>query len=923
MRPIKLTMSAFGPYAGKTVIDLGKLGEHGLYLITGDTGAGKTTIFDAISFALYGEASGDNRSSSMFRSMYAKSDTPTEVTLVFNYAGKVYTIKRNPEYERPKSRGEGVTVEKANAELIYPDGRVVTKLKDVNKAIIDIMGVDRNQFVQIAMIAQGDFLKLLLASTEDRQKIFQKIFQTQLYKTLQEQLKKDSGKLKEDYDKLKQSITQYVGSIQCDVNNALYSEAEKAKSGEMLVAEVIELIKKIIESDLEGYDALKSALDKLEEEDKRITAILAKAETWNNAKKSLNDSQAELEKKSEELNKATEKLKAEEAKKPQIEELTKKAAEIGAQLTLYDDLEQRLEEQENIEKRLKSNSELKEKNDSGITDKIKLIEKLENEQKSLENAEAEKTKYEAEKEKADNKLKDLNMLSELFDALDEALQKYIKVKQQYIDAQNIYQEKKNDYDTNYRVYLDAQAGILAGTLEEDKPCPVCGALTHPHPATVQGDVLDKSALDKLKDEVDSALKNANNASQKAGELGGKLDEKRSNIDKKVVDLFGQKLSDDHVKRELKADTKSCRDNIEEYEKLVHAVEKRIERKAEIDKQLPAEKDGLKQLNEKANKLEAEIARDEENKKNCVENIENLRKKLTYLSKSEALDEKERLKKCKKEIEAAIETAQDNVKDLKIAIGEIKGRIKEGNKILSESAEIDIEVEKEKQDNIIAQKKDISEQQKNIHARKKTNEGILENISNKREEIGDVENKWAWVKSLSNTANGNICGKEKIMLETYIQMTYFDRIISRANLRFMEMSDGQYEFIRCREADNNKSQSGLDLNIIDHYNGTERSVKTLSGGESFMASLSLALGLSDEIQSSSGGVRLDTMFVDEGFGSLDGDALSLAIKVLLNLTEGNRLVGIISHVAELKDRIDKQIIVTKEKTGGSKAIIVEG
>lgn len=231
MRPIKLTVSAFGPYAGKTVLDLDKLGENGLYLITGDTGAGKTTIFDAITYALYGEASGDNREPSMFRSKYAEATTPTEVELVFSYAGKTYTVKRNPEYERPKSRGEGFTTQKAEVQLKYPDGRVVTKQRDVDNAIRDIMGINRSQFLQIAMIAQGDFLKLLLAPTEERKKIFRQIFKTQLYQDLQDRLKKESSQLNDKCDAARNSIKQYIDGITCDENDVLSIEVEKAKNG--------------------------------------------------------------------------------------------------------------------------------------------------------------------------------------------------------------------------------------------------------------------------------------------------------------------------------------------------------------------------------------------------------------------------------------------------------------------------------------------------------------------------------------------------------------------------------------------------------------------------------------------------------------------------------------------------------------------
>ena len=260
MRPIKLTVSAFGPYAGKTVLDLDKLGENGLYLITGDTGAGKTTIFDAITYALYGEASGDNREPSMFRSKYAEATTPTEVELVFSYAGKTYTVKRNPEYERPKSRGEGFTTQKAEVQLKYPDGRVVTKQRDVDNAIRDIMGINRSQFLQIAMIAQGDFLKLLLAPTEERKKIFRQIFKTQLYQDLQDRLKKESGQLNDKCDAARNSIKQYIDGITCDENDVLSIEVEKAKNGLLPAKDVMDLIDRLLTQDNDKKTAIQKSI---------------------------------------------------------------------------------------------------------------------------------------------------------------------------------------------------------------------------------------------------------------------------------------------------------------------------------------------------------------------------------------------------------------------------------------------------------------------------------------------------------------------------------------------------------------------------------------------------------------------------------------------------------------------------------------
>ena len=294
MRPIKLTVSAFGPYAGKTVLDLDKLGENGLYLITGDTGAGKTTIFDAITYALYGEASGDNREPSMFRSKYAEATTPTEVELVFSYAGKTYTVKRNPEYERPKSRGEGFTTQKAEVQLKYPDGRVVTKQRDVDNAIRDIMGINRSQFLQIAMIAQGDFLKLLLAPTEERKKIFRQIFKTQLYQDLQDRLKKESGQLNDKCDAAHNSIKQYIDGITCDENDVLSIEVEKAKNGLLPAKDVMDLIDRLLTQDNDKKTAIQKSISDADKALEIVNANLGKIEAKEQTQKALDQAQKNL-----------------------------------------------------------------------------------------------------------------------------------------------------------------------------------------------------------------------------------------------------------------------------------------------------------------------------------------------------------------------------------------------------------------------------------------------------------------------------------------------------------------------------------------------------------------------------------------------------------------------------------------------------
>lgn len=399
MRPIKLTMSAFGPYASKTVLDFGELGTSGLYLITGDTGAGKTTIFDAITFALYGEASGDNRESTMFRSKYANADTPTEVELTFAYAGKEYYIKRNPEYDRPKTRGDGFTIEKANAELHYPDGRVVTRLRDVNHAVEEIMGIDRNQFTQIAMLAQGDFLKLLLASTDDRKKIFQKIFRTRCYYVLQERLKNESGKLGREYEAISASIQQYINGVVCDEEDVLSMRVRSAKNGMCATEETLELLSTLIENDKIEEENLNEELQQIGKALDDIIVTLANHTTWSNARKSLEKTKKDLDEAVVLLAELNNKLQAEEANKPKIEDIRKLIAAIEAELPEYHELDAKTKDRDKLQKSTDKLSEELDKQKETFESLKKEIEALSEERKTLEKADKEKAELEAKKAK--------------------------------------------------------------------------------------------------------------------------------------------------------------------------------------------------------------------------------------------------------------------------------------------------------------------------------------------------------------------------------------------------------------------------------------------------------------------------------------------------------------------------------------------
>lgn len=916
MRPIKLVMSAFGPYAGRTEVDFEKLGTNGLYLITGDTGAGKTTVFDAIAYALYGEASGDLRDSSMLRSKYAELETPTEVKLVFAYDGKEYTVKRNPEYDRKSRKGDGLTHQKAEAELRYPDGRVITKIKDVNNAIVEIMGVDRNQFSQIAMIAQGDFRKLLVADTKERQEIFRKIFKTDYYRILQEKIKSEYSAVRNEYEAAQSSVKQFISGIQCDENDVLNIEATKARNGEMTVEDVVELIERILENDKKSESVTAEKITAIEKALEEVTGILAKAEEFAKAQSELENSEktyAELTASFEGIKKT---LESEKSRKPEHEKLSKEIAVIDAEIPKYDELEAKKSELRNLTKRLdESNKNLA----SYLEAEKKISEdvaKMKGEHKALADAGANREKLLREKEQAENRKTALENLVRKISSLEDITERYEQAKKAYLAAAEKAESAKSLYEMNYRAFLNEQAGILAEDLTDGMPCPVCGSTSHPDLAQKSATAPTEADVNASKSAFDKARKNAEELSRSAGEIKGQVDSQTEEIQKLISDLPNncELGTASETAKNLIAEITA---NLKEINGKIATEEKNAKRKAELDEMIPKAEDRIKNaervIAECRQNISALTASRAEIEKQC----RMLAEALKFDGKADAEFKKKTLENTLKAMQAALENAEKKFSEAEKEIIGLDSKINQLRKQISDSEAIDIEAAEQKKSALTEEKLNLTAVHRKIGIRIDANAKCLDNINKKSDELSEIEKRKISLNALNNTANGNISGREKIMLETYIQMTYFDRIIARANTRFMKMSGGQYDLKRSETADNNRSQSGLDLSVVDHYNGTERSVKTLSGGESFKASLSLALGLSDEIQSSAGGIKLDTMFVDEGFGSLDPESLSQAFRALADLSDGNRLVGIISHVADLKEKIDKQIIITKEKTGGSK------
>ena len=920
MRPLKLTLSAFGPYAGKTDFDFDKLGTGGLYLITGDTGAGKTTIFDAITYALYGDPSGNNREVSMFRSKYADLETPTFVKLTFKYKDNEYTVKRNPEYERASQRGSGVTKQTAGVELTLPDGKVLTKTKEVDTAIKNIMGIDKNQFCQIAMIAQGDFLKLLLAPTKDRIEIFRHIFKTKLYSDLQNKLKQEASSLDNNCSKIRQSITQYIAGINCDESSLHCVQVSKAKNNELPIDECISLLENLLAEDSQSEEKTAEKILNIEKQADTIKLNIQQGESISRAKLLLEQTGALLEKLSSEKITLAAALDEENKRSVEIEKLTKDSATISAQLPEYDELSQK-------QAALAKNISLIEKNNLTLNkaktdiDTLKSqIESLSAEAKTLEKCGEQKIILENNILSLNDRLSKLQQLLQSMEALKKNHEEHKKAVQIYKEKQANVDSLDASYKAGHKLYLDAQAGILAESLEEDMPCPVCGSLSHPKKASKPVDVPTKEELDALQNRLSAANKEVERASQAAGKLNGAINEKMEATLTSIKELLGDinmNSATDIAKEnisELQSKIKSINSEIEQ-------LSKNISRKDSIEKILPQSTKRLEELQDSINTISNTVTTYTSENKAIEERIKSLKSKLLFSSKLEADAKIKSNNDTVLKIQNAIELATKRLNECNEKLASTTATKAELSKQLDGKEEINLENEKIKLNELEGNIKRLRAYKEEIHSRIVNNQSNYKNIKLKSDELIEAEKQYTIVKSLSDTANGNITGKDKIMLETYIQMHYFDRIISRANARLVIMTGGQYDLVRRKEAASKMGQSGLDLDVIDHYNGTERSVKSLSGGESFKASLALALGLSDEIQSSAGGIQLDTMFIDEGFGSLDEDSLAQAMNALASLASSNKLIGIISHVGELKQKIDKQIIVKKDKTGGSRAEII--
>ena len=928
MRPLRLTLSAFGPYAAQTTLDLEKLGKGGLYLITGDTGAGKTTIFDAITYALYDHSSSGIREGSMLRCKYADDKTPTFVELEFEVHGVRYTVRRNPEYQRPKARGEGMTTEKADATLTYPDDRPpVTKAKDVTAAVQEIIGLDYNQFSQIVLIAQGQFTKLLNASTEERSRIFRKLFRTQRYAQLQERLQAEASALNQQRTAQNAKLDSLLGGLQFSPEDP-DAEALRALCAQTVPETALALLDALTARQAAALEEAGTALQATEAQLDTVQQQLGAAAQAQRLAQQLAARQAELAAAKPALDAARAEADRHAGDAAQLDALTAQVTQAQSALAAYDTLDTLCRQQTEARDAARLAAAQAHKRRTQLDSLNAALAAAETELAALADADTRLLALQNRSAQLTQRGEALAKLEQRLADCQRQAKAAHKAQENYRAAAAAQDEARARQNTLERAFLDAQAGLLAESLVEGAPCPVCGSTHHPARALLPHTAPTQAQVEAARQAAAEADRQAQNASAAAQSALAAANEAKTSLRRDAETLLPERFTAPEgtvpltfalMTNVLAEENAALQTAQTDCKAQCRQAEADCRRKAQLEADRQAKTRQRPALEQSAAEADRSAAAQNASADALESQIAERRAALPYPRRADAQAALDKLEADRSALRTGMDTAQRKLKQAEQTVAAAEAAVEA---LTAQQTAAQKELPARSAEELTAQQTALTAAREALRSREKQLSAQL--LPNRKtaaqyraaaEARQALESRWQWVSALAATAGGTLTSKQKIRLEAYIQMNYLDRILRYANTRLMQMTAGQYELERIG-AENQRSQSGLDLGVIDHYNGTRRSVKTLSGGESFKASLALALGLSDEVQSSAGGIRLDTLFLDEGFGSLDEESLELAIRVLSGLTEGDRLVGIISHVGALKDRIDRQVVVHKARTGGS-------
>lgn len=930
MKPLKLTMSAFGSYAGKNVIDFTGQ-QQGIFLITGDTGAGKTTIFDAITYALYNQTSGGERNGNMMRSQYAQPETETYVELEFLYRGQTYRVRRNPDYKITKTLKNGKIREQKvphSVELTLPDGTVFPEKKNATDAkIIEILGLTADQFSQIVMIAQGDFLKLLYTKSDERKMIFSKLFRTDIYWKIQENLRRKSMEMDERiqendraFEQEKSRIIPLPESEEIPLDELVERLRERLKDAlkeqNLRRANVEELNKKITK--YEEINKLFVSLEKIRQNGKELEA--RQVESKERRQQIENALKADKVLVAEQQN-----LRQQQAVEQSVQAIAKMGETLADDQEMFETLKTQLQEVEAEQKREAAD----------IQKKMLALEQSFPSYEALQNARSEE-------QQAKKVWEDLGKTSEESFHKKEAGIAALK-EQQKRQEQIVEQTKKNweqtslsasesakHYEHMYEAFLKEQAGILAENLSAGCPCPVCGSTVHPDPAKLSDHAVTeleveqakktRTAAEEKRDMAYAAFEAEKTEKQKLAQAVEKEEadfvlaqtiakQQRKEAEQNYVSL--QKIAEQIREKLVYPSLAEAKKQYAAMQKALAAAEQEIERKRQK----------VSELAEAMNTLKGQKLAEEENQKTAKKLAVKTEKEYAKLLEKSGFVSEEtyhlailpersrfKLEREEKEYESQCLRQQSEQKLLEKQVS---------GKTYTDTTELNEQLKIEKQ-----ALKEAEKTYMELHTAYENDRAVLQNCAVYLEKGKKLESEDQVIKSLSKTANGRLSGSAKIDFETYIQRQYFKQIIHEANKRLLTMSNHQF-ILKLKEEANTgrKTNEGLDLSVYSLVTDSERDVKTLSGGESFLAALAMALGLSDIVERSAGAIHPDMMFIDEGFGSLDAQSRQQAIEVLAELAGDSRMVGIISHVTELKEQIDRKLVVSRTDKG-SRAVWTE-
>ncbi|USK57201.1 SMC family ATPase [Cytobacillus solani] len=1035
MKPLKLTMQAFGPYAGCEHIDFTKLGSRTMFVISGKTGSGKTTIFDGISYAIYGKASGEDRNGPDLRSQFAKDETVTEVSLEFTLRNKTYFITRSPQQEKKKARGDGFTTIGAKAELyVYDtDGNrqlLAANVRDVDEKVKEIMIIDSNQFRQILMIPQGEFRKLLTSESKDKEVILQRLFHTQIYKRIEEKLKEDAVELRKMVEKQVEHRNQAIQNIHVLYNEELKGYQAAGSLNDHLIMPLLQteiskiseelekladhlkikqeernaLQQKLYEAEaiakqLKAKDDLQSRKEELEKEKEKYShievqinlaqkaAVLAQQEELcHHLKKEVDAANRELSILKEEISHLTIQLKEQEEKWEAEKERELERTAIGEQISYLNNLKSDIQSFASVQKEVQElGRELENfsREKSALEEMEKRIDKnilaLKEEKQEIDHNQLKLVEVSHKLEKLAGEISLIIKFEDQKFRLEQATSQFEKKKKFLANAVARLADAKSMTLELEQKWLHGQASLLASKLQDGEACPVCGSEHHPKIVTTAAEIPNEKDIKMAKQQYDEIEKEKGSAEKAFYEVQSIILSLKETVNNSIEDI--QRQQPDLSPADFPVYKHTIMSKRQELEATHLLLTKSVERLSIWAKELQTfeqdkEKNDseLQKKNEQLNETTILYTEKKTYLKRMMESIpedlrtidafearlmESVKKQNELMHRLESAqrlyqDSREKLLLVKTKYETIeMNTKQTNeqlvkeraafvdrmkeqgfaaygeyngakksdqeIKLLEKAFIEYREEVRSVNDRYNELHELLAKIEKPDMDklnaaftNIDVQIRSLQETYTNLFMKKRDNEELESKINQINEEMKALEEKYKVIGHLSEIAKGQ--NTYRITFERFVLASFLDDILNEANSRLRKMTSGRYELIRKTDRSKGNVQSGLELLVFDQYTGQERHVKTLSGGESFKAALALALGLADVVQQYAGGVSLETMFIDEGFGTLDPESLDQAVEALIDIQSSGRLVGIISHVPELKERIDARLEVVAAQTG---------